>query len=661
MYLDAGDVLMAARRLVVLMLVSLCSLAGLSLLWGTPASAATGHSFLGSFGSFGALRGVAVSEATGAVYVYDGASESVQKFNAAGEPVDFSALASNRIEGVGAREAGEGEIAVDNSSGPASGDIYVANGFEVGVYGADGSFLGQLTEAVQSEVPGAPWGEPCGVAVDPTGHVYVGLYGFDVNKYTPAASPVTNADYSSSLMGLQGICNIAVDSVGSVYADSFSQGPVTKYEALQFGSLEATGLLLDEVGSTLAVDPSNNDAYVDEGSQVSQYDSLGNPLGTFGASGAGALSESFGVTVNGASGAVYAADNASGHVNAYGPGVTVPDVTTGPPSALRTNAVTLTGTVNPDGIQANCVFEYGPYVLHEHGEGVREESFDGFTSSIPCASSPGAGSSPVEVAAQLAGLTPNTRYRVKLLATNTNGSNVGQTVEFTTTSAPLVGEESVQGVGFTGITLGAQINPMGLDTTYRFEYGTSTAYGTNTPVPDGQIAAGSTAQSVSRTIGGLQAGTTYHFRVVAGSANGITAGPDRTFKTYTGQETAGDTCPNALIRQAQFSSYLRDCRAYEQVSPVEKGVGGASIAASNNGMTEKLDRRQRDQVCLGHRLRRRRGRQRTRRGLRQRSHYRGLDEPRNHSASGIAHLRGRNKRPVRGVLRRSLQGRVPGV
>ncbi len=584
---EEGKGLMRTRRLALSVLVSLCSIAGGAALWSAPTLAATGHPFLSSFGSFGAVRGIAVSEATGDVYVYDGADESVKKFNAAGEPVNFSALGGNEIAGVGVREPGESEIAVDNSSGPASGDIYVASGFRVGIYAPDGSSLGELSEAVQSEVPGAPWGEACGVAVDATGHVYVGLYGESVNKYTPAANPAKNTDYTSSLMGLSSVCNIAADSAGSVYVDSFAQGPVNKYEALQFGSLTASGSVLDEAGSTLAVDPTTDDVYVDEGGQVSQYDSLGNLLGNLGIVGSGAISGSFGVGVNGASGKVYVSNNSSGHVNIYGSGVTVPDVSTGTPGNPTTSAVAVSGTVNPEGIPASCEFEYGPYVAHEQGEeGAQVETFDGYTAATACATSPGAGTSPVEVAAQLSGLTPNTRYRVRLLATNANGSNAGQPVELTTTSPPVVDDELALDVGYTGATVQAQVNPMGYAATYHFEYGTSTAYGASAPTPDGAIPAGSSDQGISRIISGLQPGTTYHFRVVASSANGITDGPDHTFRTYASTESVSDSCANAQIRQTQFSSYLPDCRAYEQVSPVEKGVGGANVTAAHTGMTQ---------------------------------------------------------------------------
>ncbi len=66
-------------------------------------------------------------------------------------------------------------------------------------------------------------------------------------------------------------------------------------------------------------------------------------------------------------------------------------------------------------------------------------------------------------------------------------------------------------------------------TNYVFQYGATKFYGGQTPLaPGGQ--ASSTIQ-VSQAIGGLQANTTYHYRILATSASGATPGVDRTFKT----------------------------------------------------------------------------------------------------------------------------------
>jgi|GEM_PF-641641 len=83
----------------------------------------------------------------------------------------------------------------------------------------------------------------------------------------------------------------------------------------------------------------------------------------------------------------------------------------------------------------------------------------------------------------------------------------------------------------TGATLNGTVNAGGLSTAVRFEYGTSTAYGTNVgglPTP----VSGSTDSAVSATLGGLTPGTTYHYRV-NGTAGTTVNGGDLTFTTIS--------------------------------------------------------------------------------------------------------------------------------
>ena len=118
----------------------------------------------------------------------------------------------------------------------------------------------------------------------------------------------------------------------------------------------------------------------------------------------------------------------------------------------------------------------------------------------------------------------------------------------------------------TEATLRATIDRGNVATTYRFEYGPTAAYGQSTA--PASVPAGKTVQ-VAADIGGLQPGATYHFRVVLDNGVGSAAGADRVFTT-TAAAGQADSCPNAAIRAAQGSSFLPECRAYEQVSPVEK-------------------------------------------------------------------------------------------
>jgi virginiamycin B lyase len=80
-------------------------------------------------------------------------------------------------------------------------------------------------------------------------------------------------------------------------------------------------------------------------------------------------------------------------------------------------------------------------------------------------------------------------------------------------------------------TLRGVVMPVSQATTYYFEYGPTTAYGSvTTAAAAGQ---GGGAVSVEVPVAGLAAGTTYHYRVVAVNGTDTTRGPDRTFATGT--------------------------------------------------------------------------------------------------------------------------------
>ncbi len=86
-------------------------------------------------------------------------------------------------------------------------------------------------------------------------------------------------------------------------------------------------------------------------------------------------------------------------------------------------------------------------------------------------------------------------------------------------------------ISTTGATLNGVVNPKGIATTYHFELGTTTAYGTTVPVPDGAVVSDSSDHALSQAIAGLAPGTTYHYRIVASTLGFTTAGADMTFAT----------------------------------------------------------------------------------------------------------------------------------
>lgn len=138
-------------------------------------------------------------------------------------------------------------------------------------------------------------------------------------------------------------------------------------------------------------------------------------------------------------------------------------------------------------------------------------------------------------------------------------------------TSPVVEEEAVLDVAGTSATLQAQIDPEGSETTYRFEYGTSEAYGSSIPVPDGLVGSGSVGVTVSAHPQDLLPSTTYHYRVLAlvpGRSETV-PGSDGTFTT----QTVG----------SEFS--LPDNRQWEMVSPPSKH-GATILPISESGLIQ---------------------------------------------------------------------------
>ncbi len=98
-------------------------------------------------------------------------------------------------------------------------------------------------------------------------------------------------------------------------------------------------------------------------------------------------------------------------------------------------------------------------------------------------------------------------------------------------SPPTATTEAATAVGYEQATLKGTVNPEGSETSYWFEYGTTTAYGTKIPVLPESVGSGTANVAVSQIVTGLSKSTEYHFRVVAKSEVDTTNGGDKMFTT----------------------------------------------------------------------------------------------------------------------------------
>jgi hypothetical protein len=119
---------------------------------------------------------------------------------------------------------------------------------------------------------------------------------------------------------------------------------------------------------------------------------------------------------------------------------------------------------------------------------------------------------------------------------NGTSTSHGSDAVFTTLTPPVATTGTASSIAASSATLNGTVDPNSRDTSYYFEYGTSTSYGTKTSVKDAGNA--SSPQSEAASISGLSAGHTYHFRIVATSDAGTSAGKDSSFTTSSAPSVA---------------------------------------------------------------------------------------------------------------------------
>jgi len=211
---------------------------------------------------------------------------------------------------------------------------------------------------------------------------------------------------------------------------------------------------------------------------------------------------------------------------------TGPSATTGEVQNITGTSATLSGEVDPKGAETSYSFEYisEPAYQAALAKGTPNPSTEGETTAPVSAGSgegtQAAGPTPVS------GLLPGTTYRYELVATNRYGvQGVGKEETFTTlgSTPPVVTTGGVSNVSQNSATLLGTVSTSGLQTEYGFEIGTTpNNYG---PVTGLGSIGGSTTETVSLTLGELQPGTTYYYRVTASSVDGTREGQPESFTT----------------------------------------------------------------------------------------------------------------------------------
>ena len=206
---------------------------------------------------------------------------------------------------------------------------------------------------------------------------------------------------------------------------------------------------------------------------------------------------------------------------------TPPTVSTSITSNVTESSATLYGYVNPNGQATSYAFQYGT-----------STSYGKQTSLAPA----GSGTTSIRFDEGISGLAAHTTYHYRIIATSSAGNSEGQDQTFTTPAAPVkpppprpkplapaVSTGGSSGVSYSTATLYGYVDPRGQDTDYAFQYGTSAAYGSQTPLA--AAGSGNSSARVSQGVVGLRPFTLYHYRIIAISSAGRALGSDHTFKT----------------------------------------------------------------------------------------------------------------------------------
>lgn len=185
------------------------------------------------------------------------------------------------------------------------------------------------------------------------------------------------------------------------------------------------------------------------------------------------------------------------------------------------------------------------------------------------------------------GLSVGYTYFFRYFASNQNGSNYGSTQSFALIASPTVSTGSAATSGTTA-TLTGSINSNGDPTTsIRFYYatsaasiGSSTAYVTSSPTS----VSGSSNTSVTATISGLTAGSTYFYQLRASNSSGSTSGSVSSF-TLAAADT---TQPTVAISTASTASKNSSIIATITFSEAVTGFTSSDLllAGSSGGWTK---------------------------------------------------------------------------
>ena len=164
---------------------------------------------------------------------------------------------------------------------------------------------------------------------------------------------------------------------------------------------------------------------------------------------------------------------------------------------------------------------------------------------------------------------------------------------------PVAATLPASNISTSGAQINGSVNPNGTQTSYHFEYGLTSSYGTSTSTQSAGAVSGTVA--VSATISGLSAGTVYHYRIAATYGGGTAFGNDASFTTSsnatpptattsaataitpTGAQLNGSVNPNGSATRYHFD--FGTTTAYGDTTAGQIVAAGSGNTAVQNTLT----------------------------------------------------------------------------
>ena len=345
---------------------------------------------------------------------------------------------------------------------------------------ANQTFTGNTTRSVAANIGGLSPSTTYHFRIAATNSTGT-TYGSDrtFTTLSPTGPPVVTTNAATLIASFSATLNGSLDPHGLTTTVYFQYGATTSY------------------GSTTASQTKTGNTYLNINANISSL--------------MASTVYHFRIVATNSAGTRYGSDMTFTTLSATGP----PVVTTNPATLIASFSATLNGSLDPHGLSTGVYFQYG--TTTSYGSTTASQTKTGNTYQ--------------SVSANISGLNASTTYHFRIVATNSGGTRYGSDTTFTTLSAAgpaVVTTNPATNVLNSSATLNGTVDPHGLSTSVQFQYGTTTSYGSTTT---SQTKTGNTYLSVSANISGLNASTTYHFRIVATNSAGTTHGGDRTFTT----------------------------------------------------------------------------------------------------------------------------------